>query len=50
MRARSLRLRMAEVFRIWCLLLAPFAPFFAAEMWEQMAARVWCFAQRGRCE
>jgi len=29
----------AEIFRNLVLLLAPFAPFFAAEMWEQMGGR-----------
>ena len=36
MRARSRAAAVGEVFRTLMLLLAPFAPFLAAELWEQL--------------
>jgi leucyl-tRNA synthetase len=37
-----------SVFRRLVLMLAPFAPFFAAEMWEQIGGEGVVFRTRGR--
>ena len=50
MRVRFRRRLWRSCFATLVLLLAPFAPFFAAELWEQIGGEGVVFRTRGRCD